>query len=85
MLSKIKVLLWGACLFVFIGGFFVSSCTQYASQEELRRLEEQCKAARAAEQKVQDLEKDKADLERRVKEKQAVVDKLTKDRDAVKE
>ena len=85
MLSKIKTLLLGVCLFMFVGGIVLSGCTQYANQEDLRSLENQRKAALAAEQKLQECESAKADLQRQIQEKQKVVDKLTKDRDAVKE
>jgi len=81
MLSKIKILVVSAGL----GLFLIAGCTQYASQDELRQLQEQCKAAAAAEQKVQELEKEKADMERQIKEKEAVVEKLTRDLEAVKE
>lgn len=85
MLSKMKMLLVGICLSLFLAGVLVSGCSKYATQDELRRLEEQRKATLSAEQKVQELDKEKADLQRQVKEKQALVEKLTKDRDAVKE
>jgi len=81
MWAKIKILVVGASLGVLI----VSGCTQYANQEDLRRLEEQRKAALAVEQQLQQCEQKKADFERQVAEKQAVVQKLQRDLDAVKE
>jgi len=81
MWSKIKVLVVGASLGVLI----VSGCTQYANKEDLSRLEEQRKAALAVEQQIQECEQKKADIERQVAEKQAVVQKLQRDLDAVKE
>lgn len=81
MWQKIQALLVG----VSLGTLLIAGCTQYASQQELTQLENQRKAALAAEQKVQECEQMRADMERQVKEKQAVIDKLTRDRDAVKE
>lgn len=81
MWAKIKVLVVG----VSLGLFVVSGCTQYANKDDLSRLDQQCKAAFAAEQKVKELEQQKADLERQVAERQAVVSKLQRDLDAVKE
>jgi len=85
MWSKMKMLFVGICLSLFVAGVLVSGCSKYATQDELRRLEEQRKATLSAEQKLQECAQSKADLQRQVKEKQALVEKLTKDRDAVKE
>lgn len=45
-------------------------CTKYASQDDLNALERQRQAALSAEQKVQDLEAEKADLERQITQKE---------------
>ena len=81
MWEKIKILVAGASL----GLILVSGCTQYANQEDLNRLDEQRKAALAVEQQLQECQQKKADAERQVAEKQAVVQKLQRDLDAVKE
>ena len=81
MWAKIRVLIVGASL----GLIVASGCTQYANQADLSRLDEQRKAALAVEQQIKECEQKKADLERQIAEKQAVVDKLQRDLDAVKE
>jgi len=85
MWSKMKMVFVGICLSLFLAGIMVSGCSKYATQDEMRRLEEQRKATLSAEQKLQECSQARGDLQRQVKEKQALVEKLTKDRDAVKQ
>ena len=79
-MKKIKVLV----LTLFLIGIFASSCTRYASQEQLQALEKACDAATAAEKRVEELKAEKSQLGRDIAAKQEVLDKLTRDRDAIK-
>ena len=45
-------------------------CTKYASQDDLDALDLQRQAALSAEERVQELEREKADLERQISQKQ---------------
>ena len=79
-MKKIKVLI----LALFIIGIFSSSCVRYASQEQLNALEKACDAATAAEKRVEELKAEKAQLEKDIAAKNQVLDKLTRDRDAIR-
>ncbi|MFC1728807.1 hypothetical protein ACFL6I_00585 [candidate division KSB1 bacterium] len=56
---------------VIIGLLFaLSGCTKYASEADLQELERQRQAALSAEQRVTELQREKADLERQIAAKE---------------
>ena len=50
--------------------FAFSGCTKYASEADLQELERQRQAALSAEQRVAELQREKADLERQITAKE---------------
>ena len=50
--------------------FVFGGCTRYANQEDLQTLENQQQAALSAEQRVQERERQKGDLQREVDQKE---------------
>ena len=85
-MSKIKkavtVVLAGAFL---AGTLALSSCTRYANEEQLKQLNDTKNAALKAEQKVKDLEAEKASLEKKVAAKKAELEKVKKEKETVKQ
>ena len=72
-------------LVLFLVGMLSSTgCTRYASQEQLKALEDACNAATAAEKRIETLKTEKAQLERDLAVKEQELEKLTRDRDAVR-
>ena len=60
------------CLSVFLVGLLIviGGCTKYANEEELQALENQKQAALAAEQRIEELKLEKADLEQQIAAKE---------------
>jgi len=67
-----------------VGMFSTTGCTKYASQEQLKALEDAKNAALAAEKRVEELKVEKAQLEKDIAVKKQELQKLTRDRDAVR-
>lgn len=70
---------------IFITGLFFSGCTKHPSQEQLNALEEQKKAALAAEDQLDKLRREKADLENQLAKKKAELEKSKKEKEAVQQ
>ena len=64
--------------------FSTTGCTKYASQEQLKALEDAKNAALSAEKRVEELKVEKAQLEKDIAVKKQELQKLTRDRDAVR-
>ena len=71
-------------LIVFVFAILLSGCTRYASEEQLKALEDAKNAALSAEKRVEELKAEKAKLEKEIAVKKQELEKLTRDRDAVK-
>jgi len=72
-------------LILFLVGMLSSTgCTRYASQEQLKALEDACNAATAAEKRIEALKTEKSQLEKDIAAKRQELNKLTRDRDAVR-
>jgi len=67
-----------------VGMFSTTGCTKYASEEQLKALEDAKNAALAAEKRVEELKVEKAQLEKDIAVKKQELQKLTRDRDAVR-
>lgn len=67
-----------------VGMFSTTGCTKYASQEQLKALEDAKNAALSAEKRVEELKVEKAQLEKDIAVKKQELQKLTRDRDAVR-
>ncbi len=78
--TKFKSLILGLTL----TGFVFGGCTKYASEEDLQALERQKNAALAAEQRVEELKRTKADLERQVRTKQSELNEAKRILDEVR-
>lgn len=83
-MKKIKKFIVITILTLFIGGIFSTGCTKYASQEQLKALKEACDAATAAEQRVEALKTEKAQIEKQISPKQAELDKIKKELDYIR-
>ena len=83
-MKKIRRFIALLILTLFLAGIFATGCTRYASQEQLRALEDACNAATAAEKRIEELKAEKAQLEREIAVKKQELEKLTIDRDAVR-
>ena len=83
-MKKLKKSLSVVCLTLFIVGIMSTGCTRYASQEQLKALEDCNKANVEAEKKIAALKKEKAQLEQKISDKQSTLRKLEKDLNAVK-
>ncbi len=83
-MSKIKKFIGVITLLLFLAGLLSTGCTRYASQEQMSALKKACDAATAAEQRIEELKSEKAQLGRDIAAKEEVLGKLTRDRDAVK-
>jgi len=55
---------------MFIASLLIGGCSRYANEEQMTTLDETEAAALAAEQKVAEKEKEKAELEAKLAEKQ---------------
>jgi septal ring factor EnvC (AmiA/AmiB activator) len=84
--SKATISVMGRCLLLFaLAGFiFLSGCTKRPSKEELTALDEACAAARAAEQKLDDLKRERSSLESELEGKKSELRDLEEQRDAIK-
>ena len=61
----------GLILLSVISLLFVTSCTRYANDEELKQLDQQKNAAKSAEAKLSKLKADRRGLEAKLAEKQS--------------
>jgi len=72
-------------LVLFLVGMLSSTgCTKYASEDQLKALEDAKNAALSAERRVEELKAEKAQLEKDIAAKRQELRKLTRDRDAVR-
>ncbi len=85
MTKFMKAISVAVLLAFMLGSLTLSGCTKYANEDELRKLDEKQAAALAAEKKVQELEAEKADLERELQAKKAELDKTNKEKAVVQE
>ena len=83
-MKKLKKSLSVVCLTLFIVGIMSTGCTKYASQEQLKALEDCNKANVEAEKKITALKKEKAQLEQKISDKESVLRKFERDLNAVK-
>ncbi len=83
-MKKLKKSLSVVCLTLFIVGIMSTGCTKYASQEQLKALEDCNKANVEAEKKIAALKNEKAQLEQKISDKESVLRKFEKDLNAVK-
>jgi Tfp pilus assembly protein PilN len=70
---------------IFMMGLYFSGCTKHPNQEQLSALEEQKKAALAAEEQLDKLRREKADLENQLAKKKAELEKSKKEKEAVQQ
>jgi septal ring factor EnvC (AmiA/AmiB activator) len=82
--NVIQILGKCALLLAFAGFIFISGCTKRPSQEELTALDEACAAARAAEQKLEELKSERSMLESELEGKKSELRDLEEQRDAIK-
>jgi|Deesub1362B_J571_1020462.scaffolds.fasta_scaffold05504_5 outer membrane murein-binding lipoprotein Lpp len=68
-----------------VGTLVMTGCTRYANEEQLKQLEDTKNAALSAEQKVKDLEAQKANLEKELAAKKAELEKVKQEKATVKE
>jgi hypothetical protein len=78
----ISLLLITSILFL---GLYFSGCTKHPNQEQLLRLEEQKKAALAAEDQLDKLRREKADFENQLAKKKADLEKAKQEKAAVQQ
>jgi len=84
-MKNIKRFISFLILILFLVGMLSSTgCTRYASEEQLKALEDARNAALSAERRVEELKVEKAQLEKGIAVKRQELQKLTRDRDAVR-
>lgn len=76
--------------FVVVGVFslsllFATGCSRHPNQEQISALEEARSACLAAEQKLNDVQTQRADLERQLQNKKAELDKTMKEKQMVQQ
>lgn len=69
--------------FVLLTAFLTTGCSRYANEEQLTALDETQGAAVAAETRVADLEKEKAELEAKLAKKMAELKKVQDEKSKV--
>ncbi|MBN2089167.1 hypothetical protein JW964_06125 [candidate division KSB1 bacterium] len=75
-------------LLLVTGIFFMglmTGCTKHPNQEQLAKLEEQKKAALAAEEQLGKLQREKADLENQLSKKKMVLEEAKKEKALVQQ
>lgn len=65
---------------VFLMGLYFSGCTKHPNTEQLNALEEQKKAALAAEDQLDQLRREKAELEKKLAAKKAKLEESKKEK-----
>ncbi len=70
---------------LIVVGLYFSGCTKHPNQEQLNALEEQKKAALSAEDQLDKLRREKADLENQLAKKKAELEKSKKEKEAVQQ
>jgi outer membrane murein-binding lipoprotein Lpp len=85
-MSKLRKVVSMAVLLAFlVGSLGLTGCTKYANEEELKLLDETKAAALAAEEKVKDLDAEKANLDRELQAKKAEHEKVKREKELVRE
>ncbi|NOY76609.1 MAG: hypothetical protein GXO76_01935 [Calditrichaeota bacterium] len=70
---------------LFVASITLTGCTRYANDEQLKTLEETKQAAKSAQQKVSDLQAEKAQLQKKLDAKKAELEKVKQEKEVVKE
>lgn len=85
-MSKIMKAISVLVLLAFmLGSLTLTGCTKYANEDQLKLLDETKAAALAAEEKIGELESEKAGLERELQAKKAELDKANKEKETVQD
>jgi len=71
------------CSVLLLAAFMATGCTRYANEEQLQTLDETKAAALSAEEKVTELEKQKAALQAKLAEKQDELKKVGEEKKTV--
>ncbi|MFO7809785.1 MAG: hypothetical protein R6V47_00225 [Candidatus Delongbacteria bacterium] len=79
MLKSIRIF----ALSALVLSVLLTGCTRYANEEELKALEDKQTAARKAETKLADLQKQRRALESRLAEKESELKKAEEEKSAV--
>ncbi len=70
---------------IFFMGLYMTGCTKHPNQEQLAKLEEQKKAALAAEEQLGKLQREKADLENQLSKKKMALEEAKKEKALVQQ
>ncbi|MEJ2048650.1 MAG: hypothetical protein P8Y60_02185 [Calditrichota bacterium] len=85
-MSKIKKVMSFVAVGVFsLSLLFATGCSRHPNQEQIRVLEEARSACLAAEQKLNDTQKQRADLESQLQSKKAELDNAVKEKEMVQQ
>ena len=71
-------------LVALVGSLFLTGCTKRPSKEELSALDEACAAAKAAEQRLEELRSERMALEGELETKKGELRELEEQRDAIR-
>jgi septal ring factor EnvC (AmiA/AmiB activator) len=71
-------------LVTFVSFMGMAGCTKRPNKQELTALDEACAAAKSAEQKLEDLKRERSALERELENKKEELKGLEEQRDAIK-
>jgi outer membrane PBP1 activator LpoA protein len=70
---------------IFLMGLYMTGCTKHPSTEQLSKLDEQKKAALAAEEQLGKLQREKADLENQLGKKKVALEDAKKEKALVQQ
>ena len=68
---------------ILVASFFINGCTRYAKEEQLTAMDETEASAAAAEKKVEDMEKEKAELQAKLEQKKQELDEVKAEKQKV--
>lgn len=76
MTRAMRILVLVLFSLTLISAFFITGCTRYAKEEQLTAMDETEASAVAAEQKVEDLEQEKAELQAKLEQKKQELEEV---------
>ena len=80
MTKAVRILMLATFCLVLVSALFMTGCTRYANEEQLTTLDETGAAADAAEAKVAELEKEKANLQAKLDAKKAELEAVKQEK-----
>lgn len=83
MTRAMRILVLVLFSLILVASFFITGCTRYAKEEQLTAMDETEASAAAAEKKVEDMEKEKAELQAKLEQKKQELDEVKAEKQKV--